>query len=97
MNTTDMNNLRQFYSVVNRKYLNRDVYEALLKRWDLDNVDLDVEAEKIKNRLSTLTRSRRDAVREFLILRSVLNEIEKANETENNESNEKIQEELQFN
>ena len=52
-----MNNLRQFYSVVNRKYLNRDVYEALLKRWDLDNVDLDIEAEKIKNRLSTLTRS----------------------------------------
>lgn len=97
MNTTDMNNLRQFYSVVNRKYLNRDVYEALLKRWDLDNVDLDIEAEKIKNRLSTLTRSRREAVREFLILRSVLNEIEKANETENNESNEKIQEELQFN
>ena len=97
MNTTDMNNLRQFYSVVNRKYLNRDVYEALLKRWDLDNVDLDIEAEKIKNRLSTLTRSRRDAVREFLILRSVLNEIEKANEAENNESNEKIQEELQFN
>lgn len=97
MNTTDMNNLRQFYSVVNRKYLNRDVYEALLKRWDLDNVDLDIEAEKIKNRLSTLTRSRREAVREFLILRSVLNEIEKANEAENNESNEKIQEELQFN
>lgn len=97
MNTTDMNNLRQFYSVVNRKYLNRDVYEALLKRWDLDNVDLDIEAEKIKNRLSTLTRSRRDAIREFLILRSVLNEIEKANETENNESTEKIQEELQFN
>lgn len=92
-----MNNLRQFYSVVNRKYLNRDVYEALLKRWDLDNVDLDIEAEKIKNRLSTLTRSRREAVREFLILRSVLNEIEKASETENNESNEKIQEELQFN
>ena len=92
-----MNNLRQFYSVVNRKYLNRDVYEALLKRWDLENVDLDIEAEKIKNRLSTLTRSRREAVREFLILRSVLNEIEKANETENNESNEKIQEELQFN
>lgn len=92
-----MNNLRQFYSVVNRKYLNRDVYEALLKRWDLDNVDLDIEAEKIKNRLSTLTRSRREAIREFLILRSVLNEIEKANETENNESNEKIQEELQFN
>lgn len=92
-----MNNLRQFYSVVNRKYLNRDVYEALLKRWDLDNVDLDIEAEKIKNRLSTLTRSRREAIREFLILRSVLNEIEKANETENNESTEKIQEELQFN
>jgi hypothetical protein len=92
-----MNNLRQFYSVVNRKYLNRDVYEALLKRWDLDNVDLDIEAEKIKNRLSTLTRSRREAIREFLILRSVLNEIEKANETENNESTEKIQEEIQFN
>lgn len=97
MNTTDMNNLRQFYSVVNRKYLNRDVYEALLKRWDLDNVDLDIEAEKIKNRLSTLTRSRREAIREFLILRSVLNEIEKANEAENNESTEKIQEEIQFN
>jgi hypothetical protein len=97
MNTTDMNNLRQFYSVVNRKYLNRDVYEALLKRWDLDNVDLEIEAEKIKNRLSTLTRSRREAIREFLILRSVLNEIEKANETENNESTEKIQEEIQFN
>lgn len=97
MNTTDMNNLRQFYSVVNRKYLNRDVYEALLKHWDLDNVDLDIEAEKIKNKLSTLTRSRREAVREFLILRSVLNEIEKANEAENNESTEKIQEELQFN
>ena len=92
-----MNNLRQFYSVVNRKYLNRDVYEALLKRWDLDNVDLDIEAEKIKNRLSTLTRSRREAIREFLILRSVLNEIEKANEAENNESTEKIQEEIQFN
>ena len=47
--------------------------------------------------MSRLTKSRREAVREFLILRSVLNEIEKANEAENNESNEKIQEELQFN
>jgi hypothetical protein len=97
MNTTDMNNLRQFYSVVNRKYLNREVYEALLKHWDLDNVDLDIEAERIKNKMSRLTRSRRDAVREFLILRSVLNEIEKAKEAENTESNEKIQEEIQFN
>jgi hypothetical protein len=97
MNTTDMNNLRQFYSVVNRKYLNRDVYEALLKHWDLDNVDLDIEAEKIKNKLSFLTKSRREAVREFLILRSVLNEIEKTKENTENESSENIQEELQFN
>ena len=97
MNTTDMNNLRQFYSVVNRKYLNQEVYEALLKHWDLDKVDLDIEAERIKNKMSRLTKSRRDAVREYLILRSVLNEIEKSKEAENTESNEKIQEELQFN
>ena len=32
MNTTDMNNLRQFYSVVNRKYLNRDVSRETLTK-----------------------------------------------------------------
>lgn len=95
MKTTDMNNLRQFYSVVNRKHLNRDVYEALLKYWDLDKVDLDIEAERIKNKMSNLTRSRREAVREFLIIRSVLNEIEKTENKQNSEEN--IQEELQFN
>lgn len=95
MKTTDMNNLRQFYSVVNRKNLNREVYEALLKYWDLDKVDLDIENERIKNKMSKLTKSRREAVREFLILRSVLIEIEKSQETE--KTTEKIQEELQFN
>lgn len=91
MKTTNIENLRAFYSVVNRKHLNREVYNYLLKRWDLDKVDLDLENEKIKNRLSTLSRSRREAVPEFLIIRSILNEMEKA------KNDKKIEEEISFN
>lgn len=91
MNTTKIENLKAFYSVVNRKHLNRDVYNFLLKEWDLDKVDLDLENEKIKNKLSSLSKSRRDAVPEFLRIRSVLNEIEKLAEKKN------IEEEISFN
>lgn len=91
MNTTNIGTLRAFYSVVNRKYLNREVYNYLLKRWDLDKVDLDLENEKIKNKLSTLPKSRREAIPEFLIIRSILNEIEKTK----NDGN--VEEEISFN
>lgn len=89
MNTTDTNNLRAFYSVLNRQHLNRDVFNFLLKRWELDGIDLDLENERIKNKISKLSKSKRAAVPEFLIIRSVLNEIEKSN-NENKDSHEEI-------
>ena len=52
---------------------------------------MDLENEKIKNRLSTLSRSRREAIPEFLIIRSILNEMEKT------KNDKKIEEEISFN
>jgi hypothetical protein len=84
MNTTDMRNLQQFYSVVNRKNLTYEIFNLLLKRWDLDKVDLDEEARKIEEKRSTLTKSRRDAIKEFLILRNILEIKEKEEEQQIN-------------
>jgi hypothetical protein len=72
MNTTDMRNLKQFYSVVNRKELTPEIYEFLLKEWGLNNLDLEEEAKKIDLKESNLTKSRRLAVHEFLILKNLL-------------------------
>lgn len=82
MNTTNTDVLKQFSAVVNRNRLTEELYDALLKRWDLDKVDLDEEYIKIKTRKSSLSRSRRDAVPEFIRLRDLLKDIkDKENST----------------
>ena len=44
----DQNDLiKQFYSVINRKYLTDDIFNALVARFDLTNVDLEAEQQKI--------------------------------------------------
>ena len=84
MNTTDMRNLKQFYSVVNRKELTTEIYEFLLKEWGLDGLDLEEEAKKIDLKESSLTKSRRLAVNEFLILKNLLASKEMQEEQEIN-------------
>ena len=84
MNTTDMRNLKQFYSVVNRKELTPEIYEFLLKEWGLDGLDLEEEAKKIDLKESSLTKSRRLAVNEFLILKNLLASKEMQEEQEIN-------------
>lgn len=79
MNTTNIDILRQFSAIVNRDKLTRETYNLLLKRWDLDKVDLDEEYIKLQTKNSTLTRSRREAIPEFIRLRNLLKEIEEKN------------------
>lgn len=74
MNTTNTDILKQFSTVVNRNRLTEELYNDLLKRWDLDKIDLDEEYIKIQTRKSGLTRSRREAVPEFIRLRNLLKE-----------------------
>ena len=76
MNTTNTDVLKSITAVVNRQYLTEDVLNDLLKRWDLDKVDLDEEYIKIQTKKSSLTRSRREAVPEFIRLRNLLKEKE---------------------
>ena len=66
--------VKQFYSVINKKYLTEEIYNALLKRFDLDKVDLDEQQHLIDIKQSPLTYSRRLAVPEFIILRQMLRE-----------------------
>ena len=90
MNTTNVDILRSFYSVTNRNILTEEIYQILLKRWDLDKVDLNEEMVKINARQSSLTKSRRDAVPEFIKLRSILDqkkEAEEASISMNNDEN----------
>ena len=71
----DQNDLiKQFYSVINRKYLTDDIFNALVARFDLTNVDLEAEQQKINQHKSFLTASRRKAVGELLILKKMLEE-----------------------
>lgn len=72
MKTTDPNILKQFITVFNRQPLTEEIYNALLKRWNLDKVDLDHEMERINKKDSPLSRSRREAVPEFIKLREML-------------------------
>ena len=81
MNTTNINVLKSFYSVTNRNILTEEVYNILLKRWDLDKVDLNNEIIKINAHQSSLSKSRRAAIPEFIKLREMLN---KKKETEDN-------------
>jgi hypothetical protein len=74
MNTTNTDVLKQFSTVVNRNRLTEELYNDLLKCWDLDKVDLDEEYIKIQTKKSSLTRSRREAVPEFIRLRNLLKE-----------------------
>ena len=74
MKTTDTTILKQFQTVLNRKLLTEKVYKDLLAKWDLDKIDLDAEMQKINEKKSGLTKSRRDAVPEFLKLRKLLEE-----------------------
>lgn len=94
MNTSNTDVLKQFSAVVNRNRLTEELYDALLKRWDLDKIDLDEEYIKIKTRKSSLSKSRREAVPEFIRLRDLLKDIkDKENSTiimENELSNNEI-------
>lgn len=74
MKTDTPDIIKQFYSVINRKYLTEEIYNALLKRFDLDGVDLDEMQRLIEIKKSPLTKSRRLAVPEFIILRQMLRE-----------------------
>jgi hypothetical protein len=80
MNTTDMRILQQFYTVVDRKDITPELYEFLLKEWGLDGLDLEEEQKKIELKQSSLTKSRRNAVREFLIIKNILAIKEQAEE-----------------
>lgn len=95
MNTTNTDILKSFYSVTNRNNLTEEIYQILLKRWDLDKVNLNEEMIKINSKQSTLTRSRRAAIPEFIKLREMLDHKKEAEETsismnETNEANELI-------
>ena len=81
MNTTNTDILRSFYSVTNRNQLTEEIYQILLKRWDLDKVDLNEEMIKINAKQSSLTKSKRNAVPEFIKLRMMLDQ---KKETEEN-------------
>ena len=93
MNKTNTDILKSFYSVTNRNNLTEDIYQLLLKRWDLDKINLNEEAVKINAKQSTLSKSRRDAIPEFIKLRALLDQKKEAEEnsismndsTENNE------------
>lgn len=72
MKTSDPNILKQFMTVVNRKLLTEEVYNYLLKQWNLDKLDLDETLQKINEHKSGLSRSRREAVPYFIQLRDML-------------------------
>lgn len=72
MKTTDTFILKAFQTVLNRKHLTEEAYNELLKKWDLVGIDLDAEMQKINEKKSNLTKSRRDAVPEFIKLREIL-------------------------
>lgn len=78
MNTSDVSILKQFRTVLNRKKLSQEVFDHLLKMWDLDGIDLEAEQLKIVQKKSNLSRSRRDAVVEFLKLKEMLKQDEVA-------------------
>ena len=95
MNTTNTDILKSFYAVTNRNILTEEIYQILLKRWNLDKVDLNEEMVKINARQSSLSKSRRDAVPEFIKLRTMLDQKKEAEESsismnESNEDNELI-------
>lgn len=81
MNTTNVDILKSFYSVTNRNQLTEEIYKILLKRWELDNIDLNEEMIKINAKQSELSKSKRTAIPEFLKLRSML---DKKKEVEEN-------------
>lgn len=75
MKTTDTEILRQFQTVLNRRRLSAEVYASLLKAWGLEGVDLDAEQQRINEKRSSLSVSRRKAVPEFIRLRALLDEM----------------------
>jgi hypothetical protein len=81
LKTTDTKLLEAFLSVLNRKIISRELYNNLLKAWDLSKVDLDEELVKINSKKSNLSKSRRDAVPVFIKLRDALTA--KENEAKN--------------
>ena len=78
MNTSNVDILKGFLSVLNRKEINDDILSALLKRWNLEKVDLDEEMLKINAKTSRLSRSRRDAVPLFIQMKKIVAENEAA-------------------
>lgn len=94
MNTSNPEILKQFYSVLNRKNLTKEVYNYLIKQWGLEGVDLDAEMILINQKQSKLSRSRRDAIPEFLTLKKIIEENEiqvmTSNSFSENENNDQI-------
>ena len=76
--------IKQFYSVINRKYLTDEIFNALVERFELTGIDLEAEQQKINQRKSVLTASRRKAVGELLILKKMLEEKKLAEANEQN-------------
>ena len=74
MKTTDLSILKQFYTVLNRNVLTQEIYDKLIKEWGFEGLDLEAEQIKINQKCSNLSKSKRDAVPEFLILKRILND-----------------------
>lgn len=68
----DPNILKQFYTVLNREALTREIYDKLVDRWGFSGMDLEEEQRKINQKKSTLSKSQRDSVKEFLLLKKML-------------------------
>ena len=74
MKTTDLSILKQFYTVLNRNILTQEIYDKLIKEWGFEGLDLEAEQIKINQKRSNLSKSKRDAVPEFLILKRILDD-----------------------
>lgn len=57
-----------------------EMLQKLLKRFDLEKVNLEAEAIKIKEKTSNLSARQRKAVTELVMLKNVMDEIEKEKE-----------------
>lgn len=71
---TDPKILKQFYTVLNRNQLTQETYDHLIKMWGFEGMDLEEEQNKINQKKSSLSRSKRESVGEFIILKRMLEE-----------------------
>lgn len=72
--------LRSFRSVNNGGKLTENIFNLLLKDWGFENLNLDEELNKINQKKSFLSKSEREAISEFIILRNILSSKKKQEE-----------------